>query len=72
MTDSGATVDVVWDTELTVNFRARPHALEVLAGLKPDIVFPRQPGALASCDFNITTDDGPVGSCEGFLDVLVL
>ena len=27
MDDSGATINVVWDTELTANFRARSHAL---------------------------------------------
>ena len=33
MADSGATVNVVWDTELTVNFRARSHALGGFQGM---------------------------------------
>jgi hypothetical protein len=33
MADSGATVNVVWDTELTANFRARPHALRGFQGM---------------------------------------
>ena len=33
MADSGATVNVVWDTELTSNFRARSHALRGFQGM---------------------------------------
>jgi hypothetical protein len=33
MADSGATVNVVWDTELTDNFRAHSHALRVFQGM---------------------------------------
>jgi hypothetical protein len=33
MTDSGATVNVVWDTELTASFRAQSHALRGLQGM---------------------------------------
>ena len=33
MADSGATVNVVWDTEFTVNFRARSHLLRGFQGM---------------------------------------
>ena len=33
MTDSGATVNVVWDTELTSNFRAQSHMLRSFQGM---------------------------------------
>ena len=33
MTDSGATVNVMWDTDLTVNFRARSHTLRDFQGM---------------------------------------
>jgi hypothetical protein len=33
MADSGATVNVVWDTELTANFRAQSHALQGFQGM---------------------------------------
>ncbi len=31
--ESGTTVNVMWDTELTVNFRARSHALRIFEGM---------------------------------------
>ncbi len=33
MADSGATVNVVWDTELTSNFRAQSHVLRGFQGM---------------------------------------
>ena len=35
MADSGATVNVVWDTELTANFRAQSYALRGFQGMAP-------------------------------------